>query len=121
MENDEEKNFFKFLAGHEAENDLTKTIDEKVNFAKLNMEWKKIYMTWQQTIDEEKDIAFEEGVRQGMECGIEQGIYKKSVEDALVLIRNYNVPAETAAQQMGAPLDMVLAELEKSEYPEERK
>lgn len=54
-----------------------------------------------------------------MECGIEQGIYKKSVEDALVLIRNYNVPAETAAQQMGAPLDMVLAELEKSEYPEE--
>ena len=34
MESDEEKNFFKFLAGHEAENDLTKTIDEKVNFAK---------------------------------------------------------------------------------------
>lgn len=78
-------------------------------------------MTWQQTIDEEKDIAFEEGIRQGRKCGIEQGIYKKSVEDALVLIRNYNVPAETAAQQMGAPLDMVLAELEKSEYPEERK
>ena len=111
MENDEEKNFFKFLAGHEAENDLTKTIDEKVNFAKLNMEWKKIYMTWQQTIDEEKDIAFEEGVRQG----IERGIYKKSVEAALVLIRNYNVPAETAAQQMGAPLDMVLTELERTD------
>ena len=34
MENDEEKNFFKFLSGHEAENDLTKSIEEKVNFAK---------------------------------------------------------------------------------------
>jgi hypothetical protein len=44
--------------------------------------------------------------------GIEQGSRIKSVEAALVLIRNYNVPAETAAQQMGAPLDMVLTELE---------
>lgn len=38
-----------------------------------------------------------------------------SVEAALVLIRNYNVPAETAAQQMGAPLDMVLTELERTD------
>ena len=34
MENDEEKNFFKFLSGHEAETSFTKTIEEKVNFAK---------------------------------------------------------------------------------------
>ena len=31
-------------------------------------------MTWQQTIDEEKDIAFEECVRQGLEREIEQGM-----------------------------------------------
>ena len=55
------------------------------------------------------------GLAQGLERGMEQGIYKKSVEAALVLIRNYNVPAETAAQQMGAPLDMVLTELERTD------
>ena len=94
MENDEEKNFLKFLSGHEAENGFTKSI-------------------------EEKDIAFEEGVRQGLERGLEQGLeqgmFKAKIEGALVLIRNYNVPAETAAQQMGAPLDMVLAELERTD------
>jgi hypothetical protein len=37
MESDEEKNFFKFLSGHEAENELTKSIEEKVNFAKQNL------------------------------------------------------------------------------------
>ena len=55
------------------------------------------------------------GMEQGIAQGFEQGIYKKSVEAALVLIRNYNVPAETAAQQMGAPLDMVLTELERTD------
>ena len=35
-------------------------------------------MTWQQTIDEEKDIAFEEGIK--------QGIYKKSIEDAKAML-----------------------------------
>ena len=55
------------------------------------------------------------GLAQGLERGMEQGVYKKSVEAALVLIRNYNVPAETAAQQMGAPLDMVLTELERTD------
>ncbi|MBQ2601134.1 MAG: hypothetical protein II584_01910, partial [Treponema sp.] len=37
MESDEEKNFFKFLSGHEAENSFTKSIEEKVNFAKQNL------------------------------------------------------------------------------------
>ncbi len=61
MEEDEEKNFFKFLAGQKAESKLTKSIEEKVNFAKKDMVWRKQYMTWQQTIDEEKELAFEEG------------------------------------------------------------
>ena len=60
------------------------------------------------------EAGIAKGVEQGLAQGLEQGIYKKSVEDALILIRNYNVPAETAAQQMGAPLDIVLAELERA-------
>ncbi|MBR6296467.1 MAG: hypothetical protein IKR40_08340 [Treponema sp.] len=40
-------------------------------------------MTWQQTIDEEKDIAFEEGVKHGIEQGIAQGIERGAEEKAL--------------------------------------
>ena len=54
-----------------------------------------------------------EGIEQGFQSGITEGVYQKSVEDALVLIRDFNVPVEIAAQKMGAPLDMVIAELEK--------
>ena len=66
---------------------------------------------WESDIRKE---ATKEGYEAGIATGLEQGIYKKSVEDALILIRNYNVPAEIAAQQMGAPLDIVLAELERA-------
>ena len=37
MEGDEVKSFFKFLAGLNAESELTKSIEEKVTFAKKNM------------------------------------------------------------------------------------
>ena len=37
MESDEVKSFFKFLAGLHAESVLTKSIEEKVTFAKKNM------------------------------------------------------------------------------------
>ena len=110
MESDEEKNFFKFLSGHEAENELTKSIEEKVIFAKQNMEWKKIYMTWQQTIDEEKDIAFEEGVRQG----IEQGLYKARIENAKTMLAMNVLSYEQIAQGTGLPLEKIL-ELSKQE------
>ncbi|MBR6081098.1 MAG: Rpn family recombination-promoting nuclease/putative transposase [Treponema sp.] len=118
MESDEEKNFFKFLAGHEAENELTKSIEEKVIFARKNMEWRKQYMTWQQTIDEEKDIAFEEGVRQGLEQGIaqglvrgmEQGVYKKSVEDAKAMLAD-GMDVNLVAKYTGLPLETIESEL----------
>ena len=106
MENDEEKNFFKFLAGHKAENALTKSIEEKVIIARKNMEWKKLYMTWQQTIDEEKDIAFEEGVRQGLE----RGLYEARIENAKAMLAD-GMDVNLVAKYTGLPLETIKAEL----------
>ncbi len=118
MENDEEKAFFKFLVNQNADSDFTKSIEEKVSFARKNMEWRKQYMTWQQTIDEEKDIAFEEGkvegfeegMKQGIECGIGQGIErgeeKKALESAENLLRE-GISLETISRCIGLPLDQV--------------
>jgi predicted transposase/invertase (TIGR01784 family) len=63
-------------------------------------------MTWQQTIDEEKDIAFEEGVRQGME----QGIYKKSVEDAKAMLAD-GMDVNLVAKYTGLSVETIEAEL----------
>ena len=61
MEDGEEKAFFKFLSGLPAESELAKSIEEKVSLAKKNMVWRKMYMTWEQTIQEEKELSFEQG------------------------------------------------------------
>ena len=99
MESDEEKRFFQFLAGLNAESELTKSIEEKVNFAKKNMRWRKQYMTWQQTIDEEKDIAFEEGREEGRE--------ECRIEAAENLLREGDSP-EKVARCIGLPLKQVM-------------
>jgi flagellar biosynthesis/type III secretory pathway protein FliH len=36
--------------------------------------WSKQYMTWQQTIDDEKEDAYEEGLAEGREAGRAEGI-----------------------------------------------
>ncbi|MEE3313843.1 MAG: hypothetical protein VZR56_06780, partial [Treponema sp.] len=86
----------------------TKSIEEKVSFAKKNMRWRKQYMTWQQTIDEEKDIAFEEGREEGMKLGIEQGIERARIENAENFLKMGVVTAEQISQATGLPLEQVM-------------
>ena len=110
MENDEEKAFFKFLVNQNADSDFTKSIEEKVFFARKNMEWRKQYMTWQQTIDEEKDISFEEGKEEGVKLGLEQGIERGAEEKALESAENLlreGISLETISRCIGLPLERV--------------
>ena len=110
MENDEEKAFFKFLVNQNADSDFTKSIEEKVFFARKNMEWRKQYMTSQQTIDEEKDISFEEGKEEGVKLGLEQGIERGAEEKALESAENLlreGISLETISRCIGLPLERV--------------
>ena len=114
METVEEQNFFKFLSEQNADGDFAKTIEEKVNFARKNMDWRKNYMTWQQTIDEEKDIAFEEGVRQGVERGLEQGLerglYEARIENAKAMLAD-GMDVNLVAKYTGLSVETIKAEL----------
>ncbi|MBO4320228.1 MAG: hypothetical protein J5857_07140 [Treponema sp.] len=94
MKNDDEKAFFRFLLGQKADSELTKSLERKVRFAKKNMKWRKQYMTWQQTIDEEKEIAFEEGK------------HDAKMEDAENFLREGDSP-EKVARCTGLPLEKV--------------
>ena len=112
IKNCEEKSFFRFLAEKKAETELTRSIEEKVSFARKNKEWRRQYMTWQQTINEEREIAFEDGIERGfekgIEQGIEQGIERARTEDAENFLKMGVVTAEQISQATGLPLEQVM-------------
>ena len=46
MKSEDEKLFFKYLCGEEADDDFTRRLNEKVTLVKKNALWRKQYMTW---------------------------------------------------------------------------
>ena len=97
LESEEERSFFRFLKGGGADTAFSRRIAERVAFAKQDMTWRRQYMTWQQTIDEEKAIAFEEGAQQNAR------------ENAWNLLRMNLCTPEQIAQAIRIPLEDVLA------------
>ncbi len=74
-------------------------------------------MTWQQTIDEEKDMAFEEGMKQGIEQGIEQGMkqgeHNAKVNAAKTMLAD-GLSVETVSKYLGLAVDALNDALSKS-------
>ena len=65
-------------------------------------------MTWQQTIDEEKDIAFEKG----QNLGREEGARETAIANAKNLLLMNLLTPEQISQAVSLPLEQVL-ELQK--------
>ena len=53
----------------------------------------------------------DERAAEALKQGIQQGAQQKAVENALVLIKDFNLKPEEAAPKMGAPLEKVLEAL----------
>ena len=106
MKKDELKDFFKYLKEHSAQSELTKSIEEKVSFAKKNMTWRKQYMTWEQTIEDEKEDAYEEGLAEGREAGRVEGASQKAIEAAENLLRE-GISIETISKCIGLPMEQL--------------
>ena len=113
LQSEAERDFFKFLKGERARTAFSRRIEERVAFARQNMAWRKQYMTWQQTIDEEKLIAFEEGhdagVKEGHDAGIEEGAWQNARETARNLLRMDVLTLEQVAQATSIPMEEVRA------------
>jgi predicted transposase/invertase (TIGR01784 family) len=58
-------------------------------------------------VEEYGDIRASEALKQG----IQQGIQEKAIEDAVLLVKDFNASPQIAAQKMNAPLDKVLETL----------
>lgn len=85
--------FLKYLTGARADTDLTRRIEAKVARAKGNQDWRKNFMTWEQSIRYE-------GVRAGKE---------RARENAGNFLKMNVLSPEQIAQGCSLPLEEVLA------------
>ena len=113
LKTEEQKDFFKFLKGSKAASSLSRRIEEKVEYAKKNPDWRRNYMTWQQTIDEEKALAFEEGKSEGrsegVEIGLLQGAQSNAIENARNFLKLNKLSSQEIADCCSLPLEQVIA------------
>ena len=90
------RSFLKFVSRNKPSDDFTDGLLKSIAEVKRNEIFRKEYMSmgvWETDI---RDIAKQ------------QGAQEKALEDALILVRDFNVPPEIAAEKMGTPLDAVL-------------
>ena len=107
IENKEEKAFFKFLLENGADDDLTRSIAEKVNRAKKNAAWRKQYMTWEQEMKHLSRVAFDEGLNMGLERGARQN----AIENAKVLLADGYYTLEKIAGMLNIPEEELRTEI----------
>ncbi len=100
IKNEELKGFFEFLINNKAKTQYTSNLKEYVEDARHNTQWRLQYMTWER----QRTYDYEDG----KEAGKLEGVQQKAIEDALILIREFDVAPQVAAQKMNAPLDKVL-------------
>lgn len=99
IEDKELRAFFELLVSNKSGSTFTSTLKEYVDDAKKNMQWRHQYMTYLR----QRNYDLEEGRQEGRT--------EKAIEDALVLINDFNVTPEEAAKKMNAPLEKVLEAL----------
>lgn len=93
----EERAFFNFIKGSGAESELTRLIDEKVSRIKKSSTERRHYMTWEQTILEERENAREEGAR------------NNAIENARNFLIETELSPEKIALCCSLPLEEVLS------------
>ncbi|MBO4706004.1 MAG: Rpn family recombination-promoting nuclease/putative transposase [Spirochaetaceae bacterium] len=98
--NEEQKAFMRLVRGNESSNAFTDRVAHLTEDAKRNNEYKRQYMEW------ERQKAYE--FRRGKEEGKEEA----KLEAAITLVNKYNASPETAANDMGIPLEKLLESLE---------
>ena len=95
MLDERQKAFLRMVTENKASDKFTDRVLELLADAKRNTQWRKQYMEWEREKTYERDAGREE----------------KAVENAVTLVRKYNVSPESAAADMDAPLDKVLEAL----------
>ncbi len=109
--NDKVKNFLKILKGEKAGDDFSKKLEDKVNFAKKNLSYRGQFMTFQELLEDEKELVREKALKEGMERGIEKGMEKGAHEKALENARNLLKMNVLSTEQIAQATGLSIAEV----------
>ena len=80
--NPERRALLKYFYGSNADDDLTKDIEEQVHITRNLREWRKEHMTVEQEIKIQASYAYDDG----FSIGVSQGAHDKAVETARILL-----------------------------------
>ena len=108
------RSFFNFLISNKAGSELTERLRTCVEDAKHNMQWRFQYMTWERQQYYSYEEGREAGIAEGHTVGLSEGMAAGKIDAAVVLIKDFGVSPELAAEKMGVPLEDVLKVLGKT-------
>ena len=102
ISDERQKSFLKLVMSNKAGSldSFTDRISRLVEDAKHNTQWRKQFM------ELERELAYK--FREGKAEGLAEGKTEKAIEAALTIIRKYKATPESAAADVGAPLEKVL-------------
>ena len=99
-ESEELKNVLRFVYESWADSDYTKALEESSAAAKARPEWEDEYMYLMDIIDEEKELAHEAGLAEGLSQGEQRGARQKALETAQKMLAK-QIPLETVLECTG--------------------
>lgn len=95
LRSDEERNFFKFLRGGNADDDFTRQLDEKISKIKRNSKWREQYMTIKQ--------AFYDEIEEAAQLAAQAN----AIKNAQNLLRMNILEHEQISQAIGLPIEKI--------------
>ena len=111
MNSVERRNFFEYLCKQKTESDFTANLANKVKSVKTSSDEKRVYMTFEEMVEERfnegKSVGLEEGRAEGIEEGKEEGREEKAIETAKNFLKN-GISPELIAKCTGLSLEKVL-------------
>lgn len=110
-ESDKEvREVMKFIYSLKADSNFTQKLETATDCAKANSVFKDEYMYLEDVIEEEKEIAREEGLAEGRAKGLAEGliegINKKAKETAVALLKE-GIAIDTISRCTGLPLEQI--------------
>ena len=95
------KGFFEYLISNKAKTEYTANLNEYVEDAKHNTQWRLQYMTWER----QRTYDFDEG----KEAGKIEGAQQKAIEDAKKLLADKKYTASEISKLLNIPVEAFVA------------
>ena len=92
--------FLRYLVEHVPTDEFTEKVDEAVERASMDADWRKAVYTWEMKLKDEKYYAKEEGKIEGKIEGLEEGLEIGAKETLFSLVKKGRLSIKEAAEEL---------------------